>query len=400
MKQVSIIRFIASLMLIVLTSTILSFLCTGDAAQLAIPIGTILFGIGCAMGIVKALTGKQFNMPGNLLYDALVINDTTYAGEAASYMITRAVVGADTIEKGCIYVEDGIKKQKTIPRIEVANFFQKRAATPVTKGTVTVDGAVVAPQDLMLYYEFNPRDYEQHWYAVEMNPKLLDAELPPTAENFMMMQTMKRTNEFFENAIWRSRKDYDPDGNNVDPTTVGGVAADADYLYFDGLIKKALDNANTLQVNSPVTLTGGASGNIIDKFQLAYNKVPSALLYKYGPLGLKYFISYKDQQKYEDTLQKLTTYKNQDTTEKGINRYNGYDVIPLAGLPENTFFVGIGKPDVDSNLWVGINSTEDAELKLEKLQANSELFFVKGLFKMDTQIGFADQLVMYTTQTA
>jgi hypothetical protein len=25
------------------------------------------------------------------------------------------------------------------------------------------------------------------------------------------------------------------------------------------------------------------------------------------------------------------------------------------------------------------------------------LFFVKGLFKMDTQVGFADQLVLYTT---
>ncbi|WP_315823011.1 hypothetical protein [Paraflavitalea speifideaquila] len=43
--------------------------------------------------------------------EALNITDTTYAGEAASYMITKAVVGADTIEKGCIYVEDGIKRK-------------------------------------------------------------------------------------------------------------------------------------------------------------------------------------------------------------------------------------------------------------------------------------------------
>lgn len=331
--------------------------------------------------------------------EALVISDTTYAGEAASYMITRAVVDADTVKKGCIYVEDGIKKKKTIPRIEVSDFFQKRAATPTSKGTVDVTGKVLEPLDLMLYYEFDPRDYEQHWFAVEMNPKLLDAELPPTAENFMMMQTMKRTNEFFENATWRSRIAYDPSGTDLDPTTVGAAAGDAVYYYFDGLIEKALADNTTIQVSAPVALTGGAAGNIITEFQRAYLLVPPALLYKYGAGGLKFFVSYPDQQKYENTMQLQTTFKNQDTTQSGINRYNGYDVVPLAGLPENTFFVGIGKPDIDSNLWIGINSTEDAQLQLQRLQANSELFFVKGLFKMDTQIGFNDQLVMYTTQT-
>lgn len=334
-------------------------------------------------------------MPG----EALVIQDTTYAGEVASYMITRAVVDADTINKGCIMVEDGIKKSKTIPRLEVTNIFQKRAATPISQGTVTVDSAVLTPQDLMMYYEFNPRDFEAHWYAVQMNPKLMDAELPPTIENFMMMQTMKRSNEFFENAIWRSRTAYDPDTTNLDPTTKGALATDSAYLYFDGLIKKALASASTIQVGSPVALTGGASGNILAKFQAAYALVPAALLFKYGIGGLKFLVSYADQQKYENTMQLLTTFKNQDTTEKGINKYNGYEVVPCAGIPENTFLIAIAKPDIDSNLWFGINSTEDANLQLQKLQNNSEMFFVKGLFKADTQIGFTDQLVMYTTIT-
>ena len=105
--------------------------------------------------------------------EALNIQDTTWSGPAASYMITRAVVGADTIEKGVIYVEDGIKKKKTIPRIEVSNFMQRRSATPVSQGDVVVDGRVLEPQDLMLYYEFNPRDFEAHFYAEQLQPKLL-----------------------------------------------------------------------------------------------------------------------------------------------------------------------------------------------------------------------------------
>lgn len=329
--------------------------------------------------------------------DALVINDTTYAGTVASYMITRAVVGADTIEKGCIYVKDGIKKKHTIPRIEVADFMQKRAATPVSKGTVTVDGKVLEPRDLMLYYEFNPRDYEEHWYAEQLKPKLLERDLPQTAEAFMVMQQMKRLNEFFENAIWRSRIDYDPDGAAVDPTTKGAAAGDDVYFYFDGLIKKLLDDATTIDVAAPVAIT---KSNVRDKFQAAYELVPKALLFKYGPGGLKIVTGYTTQKLYEQALRE-DTYKNQDTTEKGINRWGGYDIVPLAGVPDDTFLFVIAKPDLDSNLWLGLNSTEDeTQLQLAKLQANSELFFLKGLFKMDTQVGFPDQVVLYTTQTA
>jgi hypothetical protein len=340
--------------------------------------------------------------------EALNISDTSWSGPAASYMITRAVVGADTIEKGCIYVEDGIRKKKTIPRVEVSNFMQKRTATPTSVGQVDVDGRVLTPQDLMLYYEFNPRDYEQHFYAEQLQPKLLGRELPVNAENFMMMQTMKRLNEFFENAIWRSRIDYDADGSAVDPTTKGDTASASAYFYFDGLIKKALD-ANTgtyptIVVGTPATLVSGtASGgqeNIGDAFARCLKLVPKALLFKYGPQGLKFHVSYATKLIYEEWLTTTAVYKNNNFTEQGQNLYKGYTVAPLAGMPDNTIFVCISKPDIDSNLWLGINSTEDNQLQLMRLQNNSELFFVKGLFKMDTQIGFADQLVIYTTLTA
>jgi len=332
--------------------------------------------------------------------EALDIQDTTWSGPAASYMITRAVVGADTIEKGCIYVEDGIRKKKTIPRIEVSNFIQKRAATPTSQGNVVVDGRVLTPADLMMYYEFNPRDYEQHFYAEQLQPKLLGRELPVTAENFMMIQTMKRLNEFFENAIHRSRVEFDPDGANVDPTTKGEVAGANVYCYFDGLIKKLIDAASdptypTITVPTPVALT---ASNIRDKFAAALALVPKPLLGKFGKGGLKFCISYADAQKYAEAL-RTDTYKNTRSDEKAYDQFRGYEIEMLAGLPENTFYLAIQKPDIDSNTWLGINSTEDNQLQLQRLQNNSELFFVKGLFKMDTQIGFPDQFVLYTTLT-
>lgn len=328
--------------------------------------------------------------------EALDIQDTTYSGTVASYMITRQVVAADTIVKGCAYVQDGIKKQHTIPRIEVADLFQPRQATPTSQGTVVVDSKVLVPQDMMMYYEFNPRDFEQHWYAEKLKPRLLDRDLPQTAEAFMLMQTNKRVNEFFEYSYHQSRIQYNPSGDNIDPTTVGATASAAPYFYFDGFIKKLLDDANTIQVGSPEALT---YSNIRAKFQLALNLVPVALLFRYGAGGLKFMVSYVDKLKYDQSLRE-DDFKNQNTTEKAVSMYDGYDVCPCAGIPENTFYLAIAKPDTDSNLWVGINSAEDTTLQLQRLQNNSELFFVKGLFKMDTQIGFPDQFVLYTLQTA
>lgn len=338
--------------------------------------------------------------------EALVISDTTYAGEAASQFILRQVINADTVQKGCIHVQDGIKKQYTIPRLEVSNLIQRRATTPVSQGTITVDSRTLVPQDLMLYVEFNPRDYEAHWQAVNLSPKLLDRELPPTAEEFTMIQVMARLNEFFENAIWRSRKVFDPtNAGYVTPASKGQASTDSAYFYFDGLMTKLLNDAATVQVSSPKTLIAGATAggneNINDALNRIYALVPKPLLFKYGPSGLKFHVSYATQQVYEDYITTSTVYKNNNTTERGINQWKGYQLVPIAGIPDNTIVACVSSPGMESNLWLGVNSAADEDaLQLAKLQANSELFFIKGLFKMDTQVGFPDFVVLYTSITA
>jgi hypothetical protein len=42
-----------------------------------------------------------------------------------------------------------------------------------------------------------------------------------------------------------------------------------------------------------------------------------------------------------------------------------------------------------------MNSTQDASLQIGRLQANSELYFVKMLMKVDVQIGFCNEVVLY-----
>jgi len=115
---------------------------------------------------------------------------------------------------------------------------------------------------------------------------------------------------------------------------------------------------------------------------------------------LKFIMSINTEQIWYDFITTTQTFKGVNTTEKGINKYKGYDIVALAGMPDDTIIFVEALDDVSSNLYVGMNSTEDNNLQLMRLQNNSELFFLKGLMKFDVQYGFSDQVFLFTTLTA
>jgi hypothetical protein len=330
---------------------------------------------------------------------ALQINDTTYAGTFASYFWLPATFGMDTIQKGGVYVLDGIKKQHTIGRIDFANPLQPRQATPTTSGTFTVDGRVLVPQDLMVYTEFNPRDYEQHWLAEELSPTLLARELPVTAEHYMMQIGLNRTFEMIEQGIWMGSKDY---------TATPGTSGNGQICFFDGFLKKMVNDAAVLKVASPYPLTAAATAgslyNVVDAFnallQLAATNKKAMLSRTSRYTRLKFFVSINTEQIYQTFITTTLTFKGVNTTEQGINKFKGYEIVPLAGMADDTILFTEGLDDVSSNLYVGMNSTEDNNLQLMRLQNNSELFFLKGLMKFDVQYGFSEQAFLFTTLNA
>lgn len=320
----------------------------------------------------------------------MVISDTSYAGEFASYFWIPATFGMDTLRKGAVYVQDGIKKQHTIGRMDFSNPLQTRVPTPTPApaSQFTVDGRVLIPQDMMLYTEFNPRDYEQHWLAAQLSKTLLARELPVTAENYMMQIALARAFESIELGMWQ--------GSTAYQGVYGFGTTKYQVSFFDGFIKLFLNDPAVIAIGSPVTLT---NVNIGDKMQLMINATKKALLANPNRYTrLKFFCSIASEQLFQSYLTSQP-YKNNDTTERGINRFLGYDVVPVAGMPDNTLVFAEGLMDVSSNLYVGMNSTEDNNLQLQRLQNNSELFFLKGLMKYAVQYGFSDQVVLYTTLT-
>ncbi len=367
MKEKNVLRIATSLLLTLLVSYSMLLLFDVPLTLTA----SILFAIGFVKGLVDA--PRLFN---NVLFDGFVINDTTYAGEAASSFIVKAITTNETIQGGHVYVRDGIKKSFIIPRWDAnyEDFIQDRAATPTSKGSMTIDGHVLTPEDYMIYTEFNPRDYEGHWFATQLNPTLIDRSLPVSVESVVVQEVLKRHDRWLNKALW-----------NADKSTSGI------YKYWNGFIKNAqLANSGSDATNA-ITATTLTASNIQGELLKGYQAIPAAL--RYDP-DMKFFMNYASYDLYAQS-QINQTYKGIDTTQDGVRKFKGREVIPINDLPDNFYFIAKGKATPESNLWVGINSVDDAKLELRQVQANSELWFIKMLMKVDVQIGWNSETVLY-----
>lgn len=342
-----------------------------------------------------ALKGAGLTPKGVFKNDSLVINDTTYAGMVAPQFVLPAMFNWDTYNKGMVYLKDGIKKKYTIPTMDFTHPLQPRIATPSgSGGNVEVGARTLEPKDIMAYQEMNPRNFEVHWDAENLSQTLLSRTLPQTAENYIMLLLLGRSFEQFEVMTWMGSTNY---ANNV-----AVPSSDDRYQiqFIDGFIKRFLADSSVYKVSNPLALTSSNIGTALNSLYNAvatYNKALLARPDKYS--RMKFGVSILTATIYEEYLT-TQPYKNNDTTDKGLNRWKGFDVVPLAGLPDNTIVFTEMLANTDGNLWIGMNSVSDENFMLARLLPNSELFFFKMLMKLDINYTRPEKVFLYTTLTS
>lgn len=325
---------------------------------------------------------------------SITLSTSNFTQFEKGFFITEAVIGLDTINKGLAYVASGVHNDKyTFPVMNAAPTLE--AYTPTPSGQTS--STTLSNRDLTLgkfqaYEEFDPSIFENHWHQDQISDKLLARSLPSTFVNYLGTFYTEKTLAPVENMLHLGSTTY--------VTTAGGSAAvggvNRSIRHFDGIIKQAL-NATTpaLQVASPSAIT---TANVIAKMEAAKNLMPKAVLSKADRYTrLKYIMSVVDSQKLEDALT-TTTYKNNDTTEKGLNKYKGYEVVVVAGLPENTFYFCEATTDVRSNLQLAVTSMDNLSFIINRLQNNSELYFYKAVCKMGVGIAKPSEFVIHTTK--
>lgn len=342
-----------------------------------------------------------------------------YSGEVLEDLLTYAVEGNDTFNEGLIHIKSGIEHKYTIPMIKLGKIIQDNVPTPTsdngkadtTTGAnqYTVAERYLEPQEFMVYLEFNPRDYEKYWLPFQPDGNLVFRELDPKVQATMLRLLIEKKDQYIGDSIWCSAKGGSTEAKITSPdatcTTIGGDDAGGSMKYFDGAIKRIIDNINTKDANElaggqvilagNTTLTDGAS--VEKALNTMWQKCPQAIR-KNG--NLVFLTNWEVWDLYDQYLSDKQ-FKYGDNTNINQLRFKGKRVVPIVGVPEHTILLGVFDTSMDSNLWLGVDYANDSDVvKVDRLQANSELYFFQMRMKMDVNIVRPSEIVVWTAYKA
>ncbi len=334
---------------------------------------------------------------------------TNYTGEVLEDLLTYTAQENETYKQGLIHIKSGIQKKYTLPGISLGQIIQDRKATPVSPtdslGTYKFSERYLEPQDFMVYIEFDPRDMEQYYKPFQPTGNLVFRELDPKVQATMIRLLMERKAEYINHAIWcaatATEKAKVASAVNGVTSIIGDNDDAGPMKYFNGAIARLLANkaatAGSAEANTGQCIVTGnsalATGEAVaNELYAMWHACPAKIRNK---VGLTFLMDYESWDKY-DQYCSTQLYKYTDNSAENQRRFRGKRVIPMVALPANTIILSVFTTGMDSNLWMGVDYANDENvLQVERLQANSELYFFKMLLKMDVNIVKPGEIVAH-----
>lgn len=246
-----------------------------------------------------------------------------------------------------------------------------------TTVSTTIDKRELNMQLHMIYEEFTPESYDFEWEDLRsigsqtehmMSPKLFATILRLLVPN----AGAQISNNFFMGDI------------------VGGAAG---VDLFDGIVTKAIADANTLAVTPAGAIT---SVNIITILQAVIDEIPDK---DYNDDSYKILISVADWR----ILQRVNT--DTKKTSDGVlndtmkNLIEEKKIIPYVGLAKDYIVATKVGGTADSNLHFGFwfdEMKEFQDIRVDRVAANSDAWFMRVNIKLDANYKYSENLIYYS----
>ena len=349
----------------------------------------------------------------------------TYAGEVLEDLLVYTAKGNETYEAGLVHVKPGIQKRYVLPHIQLGSIIQDNKPTPTsTEGAANDTGfnqykmseRYLDPQDFMVYLEFNPRDFEEYWRFAQPEGPLVFRELDPAVQKTMLRLLLDRKDQYINDCIWCGKKGG-VDASIETPsgaTKLGGASAAGPMKYFDGALARILANPKAQTVvasgtgateaiknevaSGEVVLAGDAAftggKDVEDALYAIWRKTPAHVR---KSKKLKFVMGWDTWDIYDQYLTTQKDYKYVENPDVNRRTFKGKEIVVIDGIPESTIFFGKFSSDQDSCLWMAIDySTDEESVKVERLQANSELYFFQMRMKMDINLVRPSEIIIWT----
>ena len=301
-----------------------------------------------------------------------VSQTTTFVGEPTPQLYKDLVFGAETINAGIMEVI--IDKRTKVPLnrfVVAANKVTGPQDEPSTTANAsTKDEVLITTGELELYDEFKPSDFNDDWRSLwaagtsaqdEFAPAILAAIFPGYRESF---------NTDLELSIWQ-----------------GDTGSGSDWLKrFNGLIKIADADSEVKDLAAAGAIT---AGNVISIFNGMITTLADVVKSRMTPFMV---VNHTDFWLYSEALSALDV-KGTDYNEKGFTTFRGFRLVPVTGIPAGRiFFTHSG--NIKASTWM---TTDYNNVIVQRLAANSRLWFIKILAEFGVNYLFGKEVALYKT---
>ena len=326
--------------------------------------------------------------------------DGSWSGLYAQYIIMKALYSMDTLEKGVVAVDTGIKKIYTIDRIDLVNPLSPSQAVPTSQpgSGWYIDSRTMTPGNFQTYQIANPRDLETTVWSKYLADPILEEILPtggPDINGKMIQVLLGRSGESIETMFWQGSLAYA--GHYV------WGQPQYQLQYFNGYIQRMVnDPLVNLSSISPVALTNSNVFAVLDDLLIqATTKYKALISDKNSHRDMKFLVSVTTWMLYKQQLAN-TEFKGGPLDMTGTPTWKGWVVECLAGMPDNTIIFSRASEDPNiGNFHVAMNSEKDWNLRIGQVDGNNfaETWAMLAKWKFDVNYGWSDEIFLYTTLT-
>ena len=302
---------------------------------------------------------------------------TSFDGTAVPQLISDLVLGAESIEKGIVHAFSDKRDKVYLNRfVASTGNLGARVATPVTAASaMTKDEKTITPGNLMFYDEFDPRDFEGDWEFLWTQGPSVSAEAAAVLWNAIKDTVTSSVNYDLEQAIWR-----------------GDTGSGSSWLaQFDGYLKLMDADATVNDVTPAGAIT---AVNVISILEAMVKACPAAVQEMSSPAIL---MSHTDKYLYREAARALD-FKGTNIDTAIQDMFGGFPIISTHGIPAGRVVMGnIGsgdKSNFKASHWM---DSDRNNVKIERLQANSDLFFVKVALDFGVNTVFGKEITLYKT---
>ena len=306
-----------------------------------------------------------------------ITRTTAFIGTPIPQLISDLVLGAESIEKGIVHAFADKRDKVYLNRFFTANHqLVGRVPTPVTAAdAMTKDEKTIDPGNLMFYDEFDPRDFEGDWDFLWSQGPSVSAEAATVLWNAIKDTVASSVNSDLEEGIWQ-----------------GDTGSGSAWLAeFDGYLKLLDADGTVITVTPQGTIT---AANIIGILEDVVAACPAEVQEMASPAMV---MSHTDKYLYREAARALD-FKGTNIDEKIQDQFGGFPIVSTHGVPAGRIIMGnIGSGDSSNFKASHWMDSDRNNVKIERLQANSDLFFVKVALDFGVNVVYGKEVVTYAT---